>query len=266
MLKCEKKFRVLNLKLYNCLMSGHSKWSTIKRQKAAADAVRGAIFTKLGKAITVAVKKGGGITDPQANFRLRLAIEKAHQANMPKSNIERAIARATAKGGADNLEEVVYEGYGPHGAAVIAEGVTDNKMRTLSQVKNYFAAHGGNLGQTGSVTFLFDKVGEIRLEKAGYDANTVLEQAVECGAEDVEEDDNSFIVYTKPQMLNQVKTCFANKKYRILDHELTYRPKSLITITDANVSQKIIEFLTNLENMDDIQKVHTNVDFKTEKQ
>lgn len=245
-------------------MSGHSKWSTIKRQKAATDQARGAVFTKLGKAITIAVKEGGRVTDPVSNFHLRLAIEKARENNMPKSNIDRAIERARVKGGGADLEEVLYEGYGPQGVAVIAEGVTDNKMRTVSQVKNYFSANGGNLGQSGSVAYLFDRVGEIHLDKQGLDANAVLEQAVVGGAEDVEEDDNSFIVYTKPHLLNQVKVSFETKKYRILDHELTYRPKSFMTITDPQASQKIILFLDNLQNMEDIQKVHTNADFQTE--
>lgn len=244
-------------------MSGHSKWSTIKRQKHANDAARGQTFTKLANAITIAVKDSGGSADPQTNFRLRLAIDKARQANMPKTNIDRAIDRGAGKGGSGNLEEVLYEGFAPHNVVVLVEAVTDNRQRTIAAVRNVLAQSGGALGRTGSVAYLFKKCGVVHLTKQNLDLDKLLATAIECGAQDLEEDAQSFTVYCQATRLHELKECLIAKNYQVLDAEITYRPGSWITISDAAAGQKIIELLTQLEDLADVSKVHTNADFKT---
>ena len=244
-------------------MSGHSKWSTIKRQKQVNDAARGQTFTKMANAITIAVKDSGGSSDPQTNFRLRLAIDKARQANMPKSNIDRAIDRAVGKGADGNLDEVVYEGFAPHNVAVLVEAVTDNRQRTIAAVRNVLVQGGGSLGRTGSVAYLFKKCGAIHLAKQNLDLDKILATAIECGAQDLEEDGQSFTFYCQATRLHELKECLITKNYQVLDAEITYRPGSWITISDATASQKLIDLLTQLEDLADVSKVHTNADFKT---
>ena len=177
-------------------MSGHSKWATIKRQKGANDVKRGQLFTKLSKAVAIAVVQGGGVADPESNFRLRLAVEAARAANMPKENIERAIQRASAKQDA-HLEEIMYEGFGPGGFSVIVETFTDNKQRTVSEVKNIFNKNGGNMGAQGSVIYQFEKKGALTVEKSGKSLDEIFKLAAEAGAEDVEVADSEVLVYTK---------------------------------------------------------------------
>src|SRR3989344_7207719 len=185
-------------------MSGHSKWSTIKRQKGVTDAKRGQAFTKISNAITIAVKQGGGVVDPNSNFKLRLAIDKARDANMPKDNIDRAIKRAEGKGeGA--VEEILYEGFGLGGVAFLIETVTDNRQRTFSEVRNIISKNGGNLGEPGSVSYLFDKVGEIVIQKNGMSFDEIFSIGLEFGVEDIEDDEQVCFFYIAPNQLFELK-------------------------------------------------------------
>lgn len=240
-------------------MSGHSKWSTIKRQKAATDQARGQIFTKLGAAITIACREGGS-PDPESNFKLRLAIEKARSANMPKENIQRAIDKALGHSGGAVLEEVLYEGFAPGGVAVLVEAVTDNKQRTVAAVKNIFSTHGGSLGSSGSVAYLFQKVGAIHVTKdKTYDE--LLELVLETGGEDIEDQDDLYTIFTKPSDLHKVKS-FLEGKVKIVDSELTFKPLSLVKVNDSSFSGRIISLLTALDELPDVQKVHANSNFE----
>lgn len=250
------------MKWYNLgRMSGHSKWSTIKRQKQSADFARGQIFTKLANAITFAVRDGGGVADPENNFKLRLAIEKARQNNMPKHNIERAILRASGKlGGGAELTEVLYEGFAPAGVAILAEGVTDNRERTSAAVKNAFVKNGGSLGGTGSVAYLFTKMGAIHVAKDGKTYDQMLETVLEADAVDLEDDDDRFIIYTEPADLHKVKA-FLEHKMTIIESELTYKPKTLVSIMEKELAQKVVVLLWTLEGLDDIHKVYSNARF-----
>lgn len=240
-------------------MSGHSKWAQIKRQKGVADIKKGQTFTKLANAITIAVHQSGGITDPDSNFRLRLAMEKARQANMPKSNIERAIQRAVSKeeGG---IEEVVYEGYGPGGVAVITEAVTDNRQRTTSDIRNIFEKNGGSLGEKGSVTYLFESVGILTIGKNDKATDEIMLLAIDAGAQDVEEVEGMVEIYTKPEDLNKVKENLQREGLKIEATEVIQRPKTTVFISDSETAQKILSFLEKLEALDDVQKVYANFD------
>lgn len=241
-------------------MSGHSKWSTIKRHKAATDAIRGQIFTKLANAITIAVREGAS-SDPEANIRLRLLIDKARSANMPKVNIERAIERAAHHVGGEKLERVVYEGFAPGGIAVVVEGVTDNIQRTSQEIKNVFHAKGGILGQSGSVAYLFDQVGEIQIEKIGKSEEDIIALALEIGIDDVIEDKDRFLLYTKPQLLAYVRQTLLKKGYTVKESELAFRPKTNVAVS-PDFAQKALDLLQNLEDLADIHKVYSNADFK----
>lgn len=244
-------------------MSGHSKWAQIKRQKGAADIKRGQTFTKIANAITIAVRQGGGIPDPEANFRLRLAMEKARAANMPKENIERALRRAQGKLGGE-LEEVVYEGYGPAKVAVIIEAATDNKQRTTSEVRNIFEKGGGALGGKGSVAYLFDAVGQISVKKKDKTADEMMFLAIDEGAQDFEETQDSVEIYTKPEDLNNVKEKLSGHGFMVEAAELEMRPKTAVSITDSQTAQQVLSFVEKLENLDDVQKVHANFDIPDE--
>lgn len=242
-------------------MSGHSKWSTIKRQKGANDQARGQVFTKLGNAITIAVREGGG-PDPESNFRLRLAIEKARSANMPKDNIDRAVNRATGKAtDGRELVEVLYEGFAPGGVAVLAEGVTDNKQRTSAEVKNAFSVHGGTLGSSGSVAYQFTKMGEIVVSRQGS-FDDLFATIVDAGAEDAEEESDRFIVYTKPQDLHRVTITLKQKGFSILESSLIHKPQLLVPVPGES-QDKLVTLLTGLEELGDIHKVYTNADFRS---
>ncbi|HSA83565.1 MAG TPA: YebC/PmpR family DNA-binding transcriptional regulator, partial [Patescibacteria group bacterium] len=214
-------------------MSGHSKWATIKRQKGANDAKRGVLFTKLSKAITIAVQQGGGIADPDDNFRLRLAVEAARNANMPKENIERAISRASGKEGA-NLEEGLYEGFGPGGFSVIVESLSDNKQRTVSEVKNVFDKNGGNLGSQGSVQYQFEKKGMITVDQNGKSIDDIFLVAADIGAEDVEEAGNEALVYTLPEDLSRVRNGLIDQGFTVKTAELSWRPIVNNSISDLS--------------------------------
>ncbi|MBI3092619.1 MAG: YebC/PmpR family DNA-binding transcriptional regulator [Candidatus Levybacteria bacterium] len=238
-------------------MSGHSKWAQIKRQKGVADIKRGQAFTKISNAITIAVKQGGGATDPGQNFRLRLAIEKARGLNMPRENIERAIQRASGKQ-AGEIEEVVYEGFAPFGVSVIIEAATDNKQRTASEIKNVFDKAGGTLAQPGAVSYQFQPTGKIMLKKESHTLDDVFLSAAESGAEDVGEMGDTFIVYTKASDLTKVSEALSAKEFSVIQTELSKRPISPVVIGEAEKLAKIRSFIAKLEEMDDVQKVYSN--------
>lgn len=246
-------------------MSGHSKWSQIKRQKGTADKKRGQTFTKLSNTITIAVREGGGVTDPQQNFRLRLAIEKARTVNMPKENIERAIARALGKLAGESLEEVTYEGFGPGGVAIIVQAVTDNKLRTNTEVKNVFEKNGGTMGSVGAVSYQFQNNGLITVKKdpstsSGQTVDDIFLAAADAGAADVEEAGDVVFVYTNPEQLTAVKNALVTAGMTIEGFELTRRPIMTVTVEIQEKATKVLQLLEKLEELDDVQKVYTNVD------
>lgn len=245
-------------------MSGHSKWSTIKRQKGIADVKRGAIFTKLAKAIIVAVKQGGGVGNPDQNFRLRLAVDAARASNMPKENISRAIERASGKQG-ESYDEAVYEGFGPCGIVVIVEAATDNKNRTSSEIKTVFEKNGGAMGQPGSVSYLFKQVGEIIIDKQSKSYDEIFLDVADSGGEDVEEEDGEAIIYTSTSTLSKVRDYLLSKGYTIKQAEIIRKPISFVEISDEMQSEKIVNFLDKLEELDDVQKTYTNVSLKLDK-
>jgi YebC/PmpR family DNA-binding regulatory protein len=238
-------------------MSGHSKWSTIKRQKAAKDAVRGAVFTKLGNAIAIAARAG---TDPETNFALRLAIDKAKAANMPQANIQRSIDRVKDKAAAQ-LQEVMYEGYGPGGVAVLVECATDNINRTYPDVRLAFSKHGGNIAEKGAVAFQFDRRGMIRVRATG---DALLMQAIEAGADDIQEEDGESVIYTDAKDLAKVRDSLNSAGQEILEAELTYVPNNTIEITDAATAGKIMRMMDALDDIDDVTATHVNFDIPEE--
>lgn len=239
-------------------MSGHSKWSTIKRQKGAADAKRGATFTKISNAITIAVKSGGGVGDPDQNPRLRLAVEMARSANMPKDNIERAIGRATAKG-AGELSEVIYEGFAPGGVSVMVEAVTDNTNRTTSEVKSLFSKSGASFAQPGAVSYQFEQTGEIYINKNGKDIDEIFMTAADLGANDVEDRGDEVVVFTNVSDLSKIKESLSQLGFEITSADISRKPKSTMKV-EGEEMDKIINFLSLLESMDDVQKVYSNLE------
>lgn len=240
-------------------MSGHSKWSTIKRQKGAADIKRGQTFTKIANAITIALKQGGGVADPESNFKLRLAIEKARAANVPKENIERALRRAADKQGSE-VEEVIYEGFAPEGVSVIVEAVSDNSQRTLNEVKNIFKNAGASFGQPGSVTHQFTNKGIIVAKKDEKTLDEMFEFAAESGAEDIEEvGDGTVAIYTAKSDLLRIKDELLKKGLNITEAELVRVPLVFVPISDEEKRDKVVNFLHKLEELDDVQKVYSNL-------
>lgn len=231
-------------------MSGHSKWSTIKRQKGVADAKRGNLFTKLGNSIAIAVRESGN-GDPDTNFKLRLAMEKAREANMPKDNIQRSIDRGKGVGGAAALSSAVFEGFGPGGVAVIVETITDNTTRTGSELRNYFEKHGGRLAGPGAVAYMFTRVGEIELPK-DKSFDEIFTLASEAGAEDIEETQDGFLVYTKPEDLHRV----AEKLGK--NGSLAFRPNKESTTSVSDPAQ-LENFLSAIDELDDVQDVFVNL-------
>lgn len=239
-------------------MSGHSKWSTIKHQKGAADAKRGKVFTKLGHAITVAARQGGG--DATMNARLALAIEMAKKQNMPKDNIDRAVKRATGELGGAAAEDVSYEGYGPGGTAIYIEGVTDNRNRTSGEVRAVFNKLGGKLGESGSVAYLFRQRGVLSVELgtlSGEEAEMVI---LESGAEDYEQNESGFTIYTDPKDLQKVKIRLEAGGLAVIEAEQRFEPNQTVQITDPKIAQQIIRILDALEELDDISNVTSNFD------
>ncbi|MEK7599659.1 MAG: YebC/PmpR family DNA-binding transcriptional regulator [Patescibacteria group bacterium] len=234
-------------------MSGHSKWSTIKREKGAKDAARGAVFTKLGNAIAIAARGG---TDPDTNFSLRLAIDRAKASNMPLANIQRSIDRVKDKNAAQ-LQEVLYEGYGPEGVAILVECATDNVNRTYPDVKLAFSKHGGNIAEKGAVAFQFDRKGMIRVKATGDD---LLMQALEAGAEDVQEDGDESLIYTDAKELAKVRDALSAAGVEVSEAELTYVPNTTVEITDEKTAGKIMRLMDALEASDDVSNTHVNFD------
>jgi YebC/PmpR family DNA-binding regulatory protein len=238
-------------------MSGHSKWAGIKHKKAIVDARRGKLFTKLARHITVAAREGGG--DPEGNPSLALAVQKAKDASMPKDNIERAIAKGTGEGtDADALEAVLYEGYGPGGVALLVEALTDNRNRTGSEVRHLLAKHGGNLGEPGSVGYLFDKRGLIVVDSGRYSEDDLL-VAIEAGALDVAVDDDIFEILTEPSDLTAVRTALEQAGIELESAELTQHPKTRVPIDEATAG-KLMRLIDALEDNDDVADVHANFD------
>jgi YebC/PmpR family DNA-binding regulatory protein len=244
-------------------MSGHSKWATIKRQKGVNDAKRGQLFTKLSSAITIAVRQGGGSPDPESNFRLRLAIEAARAANMPKDNIDRAIARASGKQ-ADTLEEATYEGFGPGGFSVVIEAFTDNKLRTVSEVKNIFNKNGGNMGAQGSVMYQFEKKGVITIAKDGKSLDDIFLIAADNGVEDIEDAGSEVLLYTKPEDVTKIKDELSKSGLKIEIFELIFRPVVVSIVSDKSSAEKALSFIDKLESLDDVQRVYANFDIPDE--
>lgn len=242
-------------------MSGHSKWSTIKRQKGAADAKRGQLFTKLAREITIAARQG--LPDPDANTRLRLAVDRARAANMPKENIERAIQRAAGAGQGDQYEEVYYEGYGPGGAALMIQAQTDNRNRTVGEVRAVLTRAGGTLGENGSVGWMFDQMGVIEVPVAASDPDEIALIAIDAGASDVETEDDAVVIYTEPAELHRTREALAASGFAIEAAQLTMRPKTLVA-PKPDIAVKVIRLVEKLEDLDDVQEVFTNVDVNDE--
>jgi len=239
-------------------MSGHSKWSQIKRQKAKTDVKKGLTFTKVANAIIIAVRQGGGITDPNQNFKLRLAIDSARASNMPKENIERAIQRAAKKEGGD-IEEVIYEGFAPGGVSVIVEAVTDNSQRTTAEIKNLFNKAGGSFGQPGSVLYQFTQVGKITVGKNGNTFDEIFSIAVENGAEDIVEENDSVVVVTKGSDLSKMREKLMQSGLKILDAKLTRKPIITTEVLNPEQYKKIKNFLETINSLEDVQNVYSNL-------
>lgn len=237
-------------------MSGHSHYATIKRQKGLKDAVKGKVFSKLGRAISIAVKTGGG-TDPNANYKLRMAVDAARAENMPKDNIERAITKAG--GEAANIEEITYEGFGPGGVNVIVEAATDNRNRSAQEIKNLFEKGGGNLGGPGSVAFNFDPRGLLVIKKSDNAEEQML-SLIDLGVEDVSETDDGIEIYVSPEKLAETRNKLTESGSEVITMELTKKPKNLLTITDAALAGRILKLLDGLEEYEDVQKVYANFD------
>ena len=237
-------------------MSGHSKWATIKRQKGVADARRGQLFTKLGREIAVAVRQGGA--DPNANFRLRLAVQKARDHNMPLDNIDRAIKRASGGSEGTTFTEVIYEGYGPGGVALLLEAMTDNRNRTASEVRNVFSRNGGNMGESGSVTWLFEPKGVITVE--AEDIEELELYFIDAGAEDIRNLDGSIEIHTKPGDLEAMRKAVAEKKLKIISTEVLMVPKSTVML-DEKAALQTLKLMDRMEELDEVQRVFTNADF-----
>ena len=240
-------------------MSGHSKWSSIKHKKGAADAKRGQLFSKLSRAIIVAAKEGGG--DPAGNLALQNAIEKARSYSMPKDNIERAIAKGSgADAEAASFETVVYEGYGPEGVAVLVEALTDNRNRTASEVRHAFTKFGGNLGTTGAVAWQFERRGVVLVSANGADEEELVMAAAEGGADDVELDGSSFVVTSVPESLSDVRQALEDGGFAVESVELAMVPKTTVAVSDESVARRIVKLVEGLEDTEDVQDVYANFD------
>jgi YebC/PmpR family DNA-binding regulatory protein len=242
-------------------MAGHSKWASIKHKKAATDAKRGKLFTKLARAITVAAREGGG--DPTGNHTLAAAIEKAKSYSMPKDNIQRAIDRGTGEGEAGTIERVVYEGYGPGGAAVLVEALTDNRNRTGSEVRHAFDRHGGSLGEPGSVAWQFEKKGVVIVDSDRYGEDDLI-AAIDAGAEDVAVDDDTLKAITDPTSLTAVREALEESGVDIESAEVAMEPKAVVAVTDPAEARSLVRLIDALDDHDDVDEVHANFDIPAE--
>jgi YebC/PmpR family DNA-binding regulatory protein len=246
-------------------MSGHSKWQQIRRQKGVNDSRRGALFTRLGRELVVAVREGGG-GDPDANFRLRMAIQRARAANMPMDNIERTIKRATGAEGGASFDEIVYEGYAPGGAAIMIQAMTDNRNRTVAEVRNAMSKNGGNLGEAGCVDWIFEQTGIIEIAFEGRDPDELSLMAIDAGAQDVDEPtdgDEALVVYTEPSDLDTVRKALEAQKLNLTRAETVLRPKTKVEL-DEKASLQTLRLIDRLEDLDDVQTVYTNADIADE--
>ena len=244
-------------------MSGHSKWAQIRRSKGVNDARRGQLFTRLGREIVVAVREGGS-GDPNANSRLRMAIQRARDGNMPLDNIERTIKRALGGAEGTSLEEITYEGYGPGGTAVLVEVLTENRNRTVAEIRNAFNRNGGNLGENGCVDWLFEAKGILEVDLKGHDPDELSLEAIDLGADDVDPvgaDDETLTIYTDPSDLEKIRTALEKKKYKVVKAESTLLAKTKIELTDEKVAHQLMRMVEKLEDLDDVQDVYTNADF-----
>lgn len=256
------------------LMSGHSKWSTIKRQKGMADVKRGQTFTKVSNTITMVVKMSGD-GDPESNPRLRMIMEEAKTVNMPRENIQRAIDKGLGKLPGQSLESVLYEGFGPCKAAFIVSGVTDNKLRTLQEIKNIFERGGGNLGGQGSVAYMFDRIGEIKVRSKGGNKDIEILELIDLGAGDIEDNleadpptggqaKQTFLVYVQSSELNTMGNKITQAGFLLEGAEIIYKPNVIIEINDIESARKVLEFADKLEGNEDVHKVYTNFDIPDE--
>ena len=244
-------------------MSGHSKWSTIKRKKAKVDSARGKVFTRVAKEIIAAARDGGG--DPEANSRLKNAIAKAKEVNIPNDNIQRAIKRGTGELGGASLEELAYEGYGPGGVAVMVDILTDNRNRTAGEIRHLFSKHGGNLGETGCVSWMFDARGLLIVEKSDLqiDGDELLLTAIDAGALDVKEEDDSFEIYTEPDALEQITEKMTAEGIKVSDAEVTKIPQTTVLL-EGNQQEQMLKLIDLLEEHDDVQEVFANFELADE--
>ena len=242
-------------------MSGHSKWSQIKRAKGVTDAKRGQLFTKLGREISVSARSGG--PDPDANARLRLAIQKAREANMPMDTIDRAVKRGSGAGDATVLEEIVYEGYGPNGAAILIEAMTDNRNRTVAEIRNVFTRGGGSLGEAGCVAWLFDNRGIITVQPNGADPDDVALKAIDAGADDFRVDDEGIEIYTEPAQLQAVRTALEEERLTVNGAETAMVPKTTLELEPKD-TVTVLKLMERLEELDDVQRVYSNLELSEE--
>jgi len=239
-------------------MSGHSKWSTIKRKKGAIDAKRGKVFTRLIKEITVAARQGGG--DPEGNPRLRSAIVTAKAENMPKDNIARAIKKGTGEIAGEVYDEIMYEGYGPGGVAILVECLTDNRNRTVADVRHYFAKNNGNLGESGCVAYMFDKKGLLLIDKSTVEEEKLMDAALEAGAEDVVEEESEFQILTAPEEFDDVRSALEEAGISFEDASISMVPQNTVEVTDEKIARALMKLMESLEDHDDVQNVYANFD------
>ncbi|MHB8508473.1 MAG: YebC/PmpR family DNA-binding transcriptional regulator [Candidatus Dormibacteria bacterium] len=239
-------------------MSGHSKWSTIKHKKAATDARKGVVFTKMAREITIAAKEGGG--DAGANFRLRLAMQKAREANMPSDNIDRAIKRGTGESGGANYEELRYEGYGPAGVAILVDAMTDNRNRTASDIRHIFSRHGGAVAEQGAVAWQFQRKGQMVVDPAGKDPDEMALEVIELGASDVQVSEGLLEVETEPEDFEKVRLGLEAAGAKITSAELTMAATSTVPVADEGDASRLLRLMDALEDSDDVQQVYANFD------
>ncbi len=237
-------------------MSGHSKWANIKRKKGKVDEERGKAFTKISRELIVAVRQGGA--DPDGNFRLKLIIQKAKAANMPNDNINRCIQKAAGEGNDANYDEIIYEGYGPAGTALLLEIMTDNRNRTASEVRYLFTRNGGNLGETGCVAWMFDRIGQIIVPLEGVDADDLMMQALEAGAEDVVTEEDKGEIITLPENLEAVRQALTEAGFTIEEAEVTRVPKNTVAVEDLEQARQVLKLYDALDDHDDVQNVYSN--------
>lgn len=239
-------------------MSGHSKWANIKHKKAKVDAQKGAVFTRYSREIIVAAKTGG--SNPDTNFRLRTAIDKAKAAGLPNDNIKRAIEKATGSGAGDAFEEITYEGYGPGGVAIIIEAMTDNRNRTAGDIRSYFNKYNGNLGETGCVSWIFKEEGVITIDKAGINQDQLFEDAINAGADDFIPEDEEYKIITEPVNLQNIAEKIEAAEYNLKNVEVTKNPQNTISVEDSDTAKTLLKLLDSIENHDDVQNVYANFD------